>query len=146
ISFDGDVDAGTLDLDAGELLTASLTGAEIGAEYTLALLDSNGMEVATSTATPGQTAAFDNLFIPASGRYTLQITGDTIHSSYSLVLLRNAGQERVDSNELNAYNLGETATDIAPRWAVLGQSRTATPGGLVWGVQPATGQIVLLDS
>ena len=144
ISFFGDSDSYSLVLDTGELLDVTVTPHQRGANLTLEVLDDAGTPLFANTAS--ETIHTGPLQIPASGRYVVSITGENRGEGFDVRIARNAAVELSDSTIGNPLPLEHgTVNGGNQRLSVLGQTTSVEPTTLLWGVQPATGQIIILD-
>ena len=146
VSYNGDLESYSLALGAGEVLDVSLVPRQSQMSMTLRVIDEAGAIVQEITGDPGQPVQVTSQRITTSGRYLIEATGDIIGDEYDILIARNAGFELNDTTATSPLVLEDTRLDLdADRMAAIGQADLFNPEVLVWGVQPASGQILILD-
>ena len=146
ISYDGDNDAFNFLVAPGEQLAISLTTFSSTAEGTLSVevRDPWSRLVSHETVTAGgELLDLSGITSTAGGRFEVRVTGDSTGTSYSMSITKNAIAEIVDSTIADSLSIDHTEVD--GRFAVTATSESRNPTELVWGVQPSTAQIVILD-
>ncbi len=147
ISFPGDVDTYELHLERGETLLAGLTPLGPSGTWSLEVRDPSSRIIASQTAVgPGQAAELPRLVADAVGTYRIVVSGDVVGESFSLNMLRNSAAELDDVGPGQPLSLDDFGVDLGfERFAVQGTTVATQPSVLVWGVQPASRHIVILD-
>ena len=147
ISFPGDVDTYQVMLERGETLLTQLQPLAIDGVLSIELQSPSSQRLAFgSTTGADQPTGTPLLVAPATGTYQLIVSGDLPGQPYTLSLLRNAALEETDIREGDPLSLDNTRIDLGPgRLVVQATAVVSNPSTVVWGVQPASGQIVLLD-
>ncbi len=80
------------------------------------------------------------------GVYQIRISDGTVDEAYTLTLLKNALGEYTESSPRNPLALDDALTDTPLRqYAVSGMSTPVDLSEVVWGVQSASGRIVVVD-
>ncbi len=76
----------------------------------------------------------------------MSVTGDSTGDEFDVRIARNSAVEWNDSTVGNPLPLEPGSVNGGnQRLSVLGQTTSVVPTTLLWGVQPATGQIIVLD-
>ncbi len=147
VSYNGDLEKYSLALAAGELLDVSVIPSSPNTAMTLRVIDEATSEVVQEiTGDVGEPIQLTTWRVPDSGRYLIDTTGDLVGTEYAVHIVRNSGFELNDTTTANPLSLEDTRVDFgAERLAVIGHANLIDPEVLVWGVQPATGQILILD-
>ena len=145
-NFANDTDDFTFFLEAGETVSARVATSDPGSIMSVELVEMPGVFSASS---PGEDVILPATPVLADGLYTIQVTGST-QTTYSLDIFRNAALEDQvgDSDNGNELILNELSLDLgSSAFGAVGLSNppTVNVDSLVWGVQPASGQIVKID-
>jgi len=133
----GDVDAYTLNLDAGQKLSVTLKPGDAFIQGVISILDPNGALIGTATAgSAGATVFLQSVPVALSGVYTLQVSSQAGSGAYSLSTTLNATVE-AESFGGATNNALASAADLMPsavalqgsatRLAVTGQTEPGTP-------------------
>lgn len=126
----------------GGLISAVVRTTHESATLSVELVSLGGPHLAGG---PGQPARLPATLLPADGPYEIRVSGDTAGASYTLDILVNAEFEANDSSMSQPLSIDASALELGgTRWAVLGSS-TPERSGVVWGVRPATGEILKFD-
>lgn len=144
-------------LEGGQTLTAIVTPDDPGATLALSIYGFNDQLLGTVPAPgAGETVDLQVIAIPLDGDYRIEVTGD-IETDYDLRLFRNAIVEVVDSGDGAEQDASGSLVDLGSgRWGIVGSfDVVGTPGGggggggdeqaVVWGIQPNSGDILLID-
>lgn len=134
----GDVDAYTLNLDAGQKLSVTLKpGGSNSFQGIITVLDPNGAVIGTAVAgSAGETVILQTAPISLSGVYTLQVSTQAGTGAYSLSTMLNATIESeslggATNNDLtSAIDLASAGVSLQGsgiRYAVTGQTEPGSP-------------------
>ncbi len=154
-NFAGDPDGFLVAVEAGQRLSAVVYPDEPTATLSIELARVDGPSVAGPMVAPGpgMPASLPPTVIPDDGTYVLRVVGDT-HGVFQLEIGANLVTETVDTSEDSELSIDESFISLDPgaqgstgRFGVVGRSEIEplTLDSVVWGVQPASGQIVLID-
>ncbi|MFV2070891.1 MAG: Ig-like domain-containing protein, partial [Pirellulales bacterium] len=124
ISFDQDVDTFELYLEEGETLQVMATPADAASTLSLVVRNPESNAVATVTApAAGEVVRTTLLPIGATGRYRIEVSGDTIGDRFLLSLLRNAVAEGQDTSDSAPLAIDPSRTELGlSRYAAVGRS------------------------
>ena len=144
INVPGDEDDFTFFAEAGQTITAAVYPDESGATTSIELV---GLAGPFFSPGPGEPAVLPLQPAPADGTYTVRV-GAATTGLYELRIGKDLIAEVFDTDPANPLDVDDSFVDLGSgRYGVLGTSegREVTLDGLVWGVQPASGLIVLVD-
>ena len=147
ISFEGDVDSYQFELGIAETFDLELNSHNGENVVSVVVTDNSRNIVAEATASgPGEAIRLETQRARLDGTYTVFVSGTTIDAPYDLEFTRNATTERTDSSPMAPISIDRSLTSFGvDRLSVVGSFEpTATPA-IVWGVQPASGQIVMIN-
>jgi len=142
ISTIGEQDSFTFAAAGDQNITAVVRTTNTTATMSLEFVGFGGAQLASG---PGAPAILNPTPLPASGNYEIRVSGNTAGAAYTLEIYLNASVEAIDSSASLPQSIdGSLLTLLGSRWGVAG-STTPLRAGTVWGVQPATGEIVKFD-
>lgn len=142
IAFAGEQDSFTFSAAGGQKLSAVVRTTSPTATMSVELVGLSGVQSASGA---GQPASLDPTLLPTDGSYEIRVSGNTAGAPYSLALYRNATVEVVDSSAAAPRSLDASLVSLlGDRWGAVGNS-TPLRAGTVWGVRPATSEIVKFD-
>jgi hypothetical protein len=149
------VDQKLVFLESGQKLSLVATPTNGASTLAVRVLSPDGAVLHEATATgPGKTLALQTIDVGIDGIYRVEVTGDA-GSPYTLDLYRNAAVEVADTGDGAELDASGSLIPLGSgRYGIFGRFGDAidpppppptdlSPG--VWGIQPATGQIVRID-
>ncbi|MBN2474707.1 MAG: pre-peptidase C-terminal domain-containing protein [Pirellulales bacterium] len=138
----GDVDEFRFAAQQGQLVSVQVSPSEPGATLSVEWVGVTGPVSATQ---PGRPVEVPLAAAPADGTFTLRISGDRV-TEYELQIVYGAAVETNDSGQGAEMPLDDSLVSLGPgRYAVLGTSQRPWLEAMVWAVQPAGGEILMLD-
>ena len=144
VSYSGDVDSYSLELEAGEFLDILVTPRFGGADF-VEVTDGAGTAI-SSLAGSGEMLHLGPVLISEAGKYFVNVAGQTTGDTYDVLITRNGVRKTVDSGAGNPLPLRTALVNIGnERMSVIGKTETIERQTLLFGAQPRTGQLILLD-
>ena len=145
ISYFDDTDAYTIELEAGEILDVLVTSSGGGGADAVEVTDASGTVIA-SAINEGGAIHLGPISIGQAGKHSVNVTGTTTGNTYDVYVSRNAAREVSDSTAATPMALEASHLDMGnARMSVIGSTEAFQPKTLLWGAQPATGQIIVID-
>jgi hypothetical protein len=149
IAYAEDVDTYELMLASGERLGVHVALAELNpaSGMTVEVRDPWGRIVGHNRVdASGMLPAIDDLTAVTDGVYQIRIADGSVGESYTMTLLKNAVAEFPESSPRNPIAMDDSLVDgPVRRFAARGSSQPLDASEFVWGVQPGTGQIVIVS-
>ncbi len=144
VNFAGDPDDWTFFTEAGQTAAAVVYPDNPAATLSIELV---GLAGAFSASAPGEPAVLPPEQILADGDYSIRVSGD-MFCQYELRIGKNLTAEVSDTSDGNELNIDDSFISFGSgRYGVYGTSepQSVELDSLVWGVQPASGRILLID-
>lgn len=148
LSGPGDEDGFEFFVEAGQTVSAIASPSDEAVTLCVELV---GFSAPFCAPGPGEPVALPPQFIPADGNYEVRVGGDG-SGEFELQIYRNASLEREaaggNTDEVNPLAVDASLIPLGgDRYGVIGHSepRRITIETIVWGVRPATGQIIQID-
>jgi len=143
VDYPGDWDEYTFSAVAGEIFSVVVYPEDPDATLSIEL---PGLCDPVSAGAPGGPVGVPTAVAPATGTYSVRITGDGA-SKYQVRIGRNCSAEVFNTDDGSELPIDDSLLTLGPdRYGLVATSRRDNSiDARVWGVQPATGQIVTLD-
>lgn len=145
IDSPGDLDGYSFAAEAGERITAIVTPSDPDAILTIELV---GLGATVVGSAPGAPVLLPLAHLLVDGVYQIRVGSTAGGGSFDLDIYRNASLETTDTSDGAELAIDDSFYDLGSgRYSVIGSSSPATisTGALVWGVRPATGEIIKID-
>ena len=141
VSYFNDIDPYTLELAAGETLEVVTSAFGVS---NVELIDPSGA-VVTTAVRAARNFHLESTDITTSGTYALHVTGINQGNTYQVDITRNATLEFHDTIISEPLRIGNRTGAGTTRMSIRGSIESKAPQTLIYGVQPSTAQIVVLD-